>query len=107
MTTRENLIPDGLPYGERQGQREAMGMAGVPTEVTGPPPGVAAALAAPGGAPAPAPEEGDMLLGTEPSMPLLSMPGGPGSDPLARFRELRDTSPNPFIRRVLAAFLED
>jgi len=35
MTTRENLIPDDQPYGERQAQKERMQMAGLPIEAAG------------------------------------------------------------------------
>jgi len=50
MTDREDLVPDNLPYGERQATRQAMDQAGVPITSTapsppagapaGPPPGV-------------------------------------------------------------------
>jgi len=107
MTVRENLIPDDMPYGERQAQREALGAAGLPSE-TGiqtpaiPVPGVTGVTdAAPAGDPF---GGGDLFDQLEPSTGL-SMP--PPTDPQARLRTVRDTTSNEFLRAILNATLND
>ena len=109
MTVRENLIPDDMPYGERQAQREALGAAGLPSE-TGIPAAanpvtavtdVTGAAAAPEGDPS---AGGDLFDQLEPSMGL-SMP--PPTDPQARLRTVRDTTLNEFLRAILDAILGD
>ena len=101
MTVRENLIPDDMPYGERQAQREALGAAGLPSE-TGiqapaiPVPGVADVAAAPEGDPF---AGGDLFDQLEPSMPGLGMPAP--VDPMQKLAETAQASTNVFVREVI------
>ena len=100
MTTRENLIPDDQPYGERQENREAMRNAGLPTETAG-------TEAPPVPQPmAPAPAQGpiDVLDGATPTRPLLDMPTAP--DPQAQLRTLAVHGVNSFVKEVARRILE-
>lgn len=102
MTVRENLIPDGLPYGERQGMRDALGAAGMPTETPRTPPAGATALTtAPGGPPV---EETDMFDELTPQMGLLE---APQVDPQARIRQVRDSTPSAYVRHILTQVLSE
>lgn len=69
MTTRNDLIPDGLPYGERGQIEAATRQAGLPTETRGGTPPAPALPPAPIG-----PGEADILTELQPTMPLLEMP---------------------------------
>jgi len=107
MTLRENLIPDDQPYGERKAAREAMREAGVPTE-TGVMPAGPAVASVGGALPAGSGDamlDGDLFEGAVPQRNLLDRPAA--SDPLAGLREMRDTTPNMFLRAILDATLND
>ena len=102
MTVRENLIPDDMPYGERQAQREALSAAGLPSET-----GIPAAANPVTGVTAPVDQlmpEGDLFDQLEPSMGL-GMPAP--RDPQAELRTIRDTTSNEFLRAILNATLND
>ena len=101
MTTRENLIPDDQPYGQRQQTRAALQEAGQPTETTVLPaaPDPAALLGAPSAG------DGDIFSELAPTQPLLDMPAP--VDPMDSIREIRDRSQNPFVSLVLTRFLGD
>ena len=104
MTLRENLIPDDQPYGERQATRQAMQQAGIPTE-TGIQPAAAPAVASVGGTlPAGPGEPLDVFADTAPTRNVLDMPAM--TDPLADLRQMRDTTPNMFLRAILDATLD-
>ena len=101
MTTRENLIPDDQPYGERQENREAMRNAGLPTETAG-------TEAPPVPQPmAPAPAQGpiDVLDGATPTRPLLDMPSP--ADPVTAMLDIALTSNNSFVREVILRAVGD
>jgi len=103
MTVRENLIPDDMPYGERQAQREALSAAGLPSE-TGiqtpaiPVPGVTGVtdVTVPEGNPF---AGGDLFDQLEPSMPGLGMPAP--VDPMQKLAETAQASLNVFVREVI------
>jgi len=102
MTTRENLIPDDQPYGERQAQRERMRMAGLPTATPRQPP-LPGLAALGGGAPAgQAPMEGgvDIFEEIEPTLPFSTTPAPP-LDPYDALRAMGETAANPFVRELV------
>ena len=98
MTTRENLIPDDQEYGERQANRQQMREAGVPTETptTGQP-------AAPSAMPPVDMGGGDVLTEMAPTRPLLDPPIQ--TDPVADLQNMRNTTPNAYLRRVIDSIL--
>jgi hypothetical protein len=100
--TSEPLVPQGLPYGERQAQVARMQQAGLPLS---PRQGNASALSpAQTGAQPAVPSDGaglpapfDPLTELQPMQPWNSQP----ADPKARFRQIADTTTNSFVRELL------
>ena len=100
--TSEPLVPQGLPYGERQAQVAQMQMAGLPLS---PRRGNAPAPSpVPAGASPAAPIDGsglpasfDALTELQPMQPWDTQP----ADPKARFRQIADTTVNSYVRELL------
>jgi hypothetical protein len=92
------LIPLDQPYGDRKKTVETMSLAGLPqSPPTG---GRAPAVAGPSsGSPAGAPV--DFLTARQPSYPPTYQP----ADPLARLRNLAETSPTAKVRALLKEML--
>ena len=117
MTVRENLIPDDMPYGERQAQREALSAAGLPSETGIQTPAIpgatmgsasgtpsASTLSGQGDAEGDPFGGGDLFDQLEPSTGL-SMPAP--VDPMDRIRTIRDSTNNPFMAMVLTRLIGD
>ena len=113
--TSEPLVPNNLPYGERQAQVEQMRQAGLPLaprQGAGNPSGVGAMAAQSGAAPpfGGAAPPSAFPAGGEMSDPLLSMtPNEPynyqPADPNADLRRLAAVTPNRFLQAVIAEMM--
>ncbi len=105
MTARnvaEDLVPRGLPQGERANAIEAQQLAGLPTESGQLDPAGGPALppppAAPMGPTAQRVGGFDALLSKPPARPLGPAPDT--TDPVADFRARAAISPNSFVREI-------
>lgn len=95
----ESMIPLDQEYGQRQETKQLMSQAGQPAGQNRQTPAPAAQTRprqAGAGAPA------DFLLGRQPTYP----PDWTPPDPLDNLRRLAQTSPNVYVRTVLAQMLE-
>lgn len=104
----EDLLPRGLPYGDRQRTIEQMRAAGLPTDSAGVDPSLT--LPGGGGAPGGPGPVAPLPLGGEPDDPLLRrtprFPHGtpnadiPVSSPAQQFVTRAKASPNAFLREI-------
>lgn len=106
----KDLVPAGLPYGERAGVQQSMQQAGLPLSsgaaANQAPTPIIPTDAPPGNQPTPnnlpTPASGDPLLEIAPPRAPVPMLDGP-----AQLRVILERSPNPFMQLMAQRLLEE
>jgi hypothetical protein len=101
------MVPQGLPYGERDDQAEAMRSAGLRTDLGSAP--ARPTIAGPSGSSSPAgadPLDGDPLLSLDPSAGDMGIPMQRPPSFKEQMRTVASTSPNPLARSLASRFLQ-